>query len=293
MSRTRIYRSEEGRRLVLAAYDAVLERWPVPLERMTIETGLGQTFVLASGRAGGPPLVLLHGAGSNSGVWIGEIARLARHYRVYAVDLPGEAGRTCEVRPPWESPALGDWLLTVLDQLGAVRAALLGFSQGGWTALKAATISPDRASRLLLLSPGGITRDNVWFAARAGFYHLLGGPGQTRIKRMVFGPGRLPADLDDYVTLTMREFTPRMDMLPLFSDEKLRRLTMPTLVLVGSEDQLRSPAPLITRMCRLLPRVTAEEVPGASHALMNAFGRVHQYLADPQPAAGFAALRRP
>jgi pimeloyl-ACP methyl ester carboxylesterase len=277
---TGIYRSREGRRAVLAAYDALLERWPVPLQRLTVGTDLGQTFALASGPADAPPLVLLHGAGSNSGVWIGEIARLAREHRVFAVDLPGEPGRTCEARPPLRGTALASWLLTALDRLGIERAALLGFSQGGWTALKAATAAPERVSRLLLLSPGGITHDSLWFAVRAGLYQLLGDRGRARIRQMVFGQEPVPGEMDDYVALLMREFKPRMDRLPLFSDQQLRQLTMPTLVLVGSEDELRSPAPIIARVRRLVPNVAAELVPGGSHALMNAFDRVEQYLGE-------------
>ena len=64
MSPTCVYRSEEGRRLVLSTYDAILERWPVPFERLTVETSIGETFVLASGPGAAPPLVLLHGAGA-------------------------------------------------------------------------------------------------------------------------------------------------------------------------------------------------------------------------------------
>jgi len=293
MSDTRIYRTEEGRRLVLAAYDALLERWPVALERLTVDTNLGETFVLASGPVDAPPLVLLHGAGSNSGVWIGEIGRLARNRRVFAVDLPGEPGRTCEVRSPWHGPALGDWLLSVMDRLGLERASLLGLSQGGWTALKAATSAPARVCSLLLLSPGGITRDNLWFAVRAGLYQCLGDSGHARIRRMVFGRERVPAEMERFLTLVMREFKPRLEMLPLFSDEQLRQLTMPTLVLVGSEDRLRSPGPIIARVQRLVPTATAEIVPGASHALLDGFQRVERYLAEWTPVSASADPQMP
>ena len=274
-----IYRSEEGRQRLLAAYDRVLDTWPVPLERLTLRTALGDTFVLASGPAAAPPLVLLHGAGSNSGVWVGEIGRLVSRHRVFAVDLPGEPGRSCETRPSWRGPACEQWLLSVFDALGLERASLLGFSHGGWTALQAATAAPHRVSSLVLLSPGGITRDSLSFALKAGFYQLLGEAGRKRIKRMVFGSEPVPPALDAYVVLTMREFKPRMEPFPIFADDQLRRLTMPVLVLVGSDDTLRVAPPIIERMRRLLPRVTADIVPGGAHALTNGFDRVEAFLA--------------
>jgi pimeloyl-ACP methyl ester carboxylesterase len=275
---TSIYRSAEGRRRVLAAYDDLLAGWPLPLERLTLATALGQTLVLACGPVVAPPLVLLHGAGSNSGVWLGESRRLARDHRVFAVDLPGEPGGSCEARPPWRGTAYRDWLLEVMDLLRLHATSLLGFSQGGWTALQGAVAAPGRISRLVLLTPGGITRDKAWFAVRAGLFQFLGESGRQRIMRMVFGDEPVPAGLAEYVTLTMREFKPRVGLLPIFTDEELRRVTMPTLVLVGEDDELRPAPAIVARTRRLLPRVTAEIVPGGAHALTNGFDLVAEFL---------------
>jgi pimeloyl-ACP methyl ester carboxylesterase len=277
---TQIYRTPEGRRRVLALYDDILAGWPVPLEKLTLKTSMGDTFAIAWGPLGAPPLVLVHGAGSNSGVWLGESQRLARVHRVFALDLPGEAGRSCEVRAPWTGSAYGTWLLEALDRLGLQTAVVLGFSQGGWTALKAAVAAPERFSSLVLLSPGGITRDRVSFALRAGFWQMCGRTGTERIKRMVFGSEPLPPALDAYVVLTLREFKPRMGVLPLFDDDQLRRLTMPVLVLVGSEDRLRGARGMVHRIRHLLPGAAAEIVPGGAHALTNAFDRVEAFLSE-------------
>lgn len=283
MATTDIYRSAEGRRRVLQAYDEVLSGWPIPLERLTLATALGQTFVLGCGPTVAPPLVLLHGAGSNSGVWVGEIRRLARHHRVFGVDLPGEPGGSCAARPSWHGPAYRDWLLEVLDLLRLETTSLLGFSQGGWVALQAAVACPGRFSTLVLLSPGGITRDSAWFAVRAGFYQFMGEAGRRRILRMVFGSEPLPPALAAYVALTMREFKPRMGLLPIFRDGELRRLAMPVLVLVGDEDQLRPAAAIVERLRRLLPTVTAQVVPGGAHALTNGFDLVDRFI-SPRPS---------
>ncbi len=277
---TPIYRTDEGRRRVLDLYDEILDRWPVPLEKLTLRTALGETFAVAYGPPDAPPLVLLHGAGSNSGVWLGESERFARTHRVFALDLPGEPGRSCEVRAPWVGPAYGAWLLEALDRLNLNTASILGFSQGGWTALKAATAAPHRISSLVLLSPGGVTRDRLSFALRAGFWQMCGRAGTGRIKRMVFGSAPLAPALDAYMTLILQQFRPRMGVLPLFSDEQLRRLTMPALVLVGSDDQLRAAQGIVRRVRRLLPHATAEVVIGGAHALTNAFDRVEAFLGN-------------
>jgi len=67
-------------------YDALLARWPVPYTTLGIASRYGATFVAASGSESAPPLVLIHGAGSNSAMWAGDVGEYSRHYRVYAVD---------------------------------------------------------------------------------------------------------------------------------------------------------------------------------------------------------------
>ena len=68
------YRSAEGERAVQAIYGRALERWPLPLERRRAPTRHGETFVFEFGKPGAPPLVLLHGAASNSAMWAGAAA---------------------------------------------------------------------------------------------------------------------------------------------------------------------------------------------------------------------------
>jgi hypothetical protein len=47
-------------------YRELLTKWPVPNEQLTVPTSQGDTFVIASGAPDAPPLILLHGTGSNS-----------------------------------------------------------------------------------------------------------------------------------------------------------------------------------------------------------------------------------
>jgi pimeloyl-ACP methyl ester carboxylesterase len=128
------YRSAEGAEAVRQRYDALLGRWPVPSEPRTLETRLGATFAVVSGPVDAPPVVALQGSGGTAAHWPPDIATLAENLRVYAVDAPGEPGRTVEARPPLGSPAYAEWLDDVLDALGLPRAAFLGTSLGGWWA---------------------------------------------------------------------------------------------------------------------------------------------------------------
>ena len=263
----------------MAAYDAVLARWPVPCETRTVPTRHGNTFVIASGEENAPPLVLLHGAGTNSAMWGGDAVEYSRHYRTYAFDLPGEPGKSAPNRPSWDGPAYAEWLDDLLDALEVEKAALLGLSQGGWTALKFATHKPERVEKLVLLTPGGVAPDRLSFALRAIPLSLLGRWGARRINRLVFGNRPVPEEVDEFATLIMTHFKSRIGVLPLFSDEELRRLTMPVLLLVGAEDALRDGRKIVGRMQELVPDLTATIIPGGGHALFDTTAQVLPFLA--------------
>jgi pimeloyl-ACP methyl ester carboxylesterase len=93
---TGIYKSEAGKQAVEAFYRAALQRWPVPHREAVVPTCQGDTFVVVSGSEQAPPVVLFHGSGANSAVWIRDVAEWARSHRVYAVDMIGEPA--CLVR---------------------------------------------------------------------------------------------------------------------------------------------------------------------------------------------------
>ena len=251
---------------------------------MDVPSRYGDTFVIASGNESAPPRILLHGAGSNSAMWAGDIGEYSRRSRVYAVDLLGEPGKSAPVRPEWQGPAYAEWLGEVLDALKVERAILVGLSQGGWTALKFATSRPERVNKLVLLTPGGIMPDRMSFALRAIPLSFLGRWGIERINRLIFGHQPIPEAVNVALTLIMTHFKPRIGALPVFSDEELRRLTMPTLLLIGEEDRLRDARKIVERMQRLVPELKAIIIPQAGHALYDTTSTIMPFLAAAERA---------
>ncbi|MEY8875786.1 MAG: alpha/beta fold hydrolase [Leptothrix sp. (in: b-proteobacteria)] len=101
-------------------------------------------------RADQPCLVLIHGALHDHSVWTLLARWFAHHgWSVLAVDLPGH-GRSRGPAPA-DVEAAADWLLALLDAVGARRAALCGHSMGSLIALEAAARAPERASHLVLV----------------------------------------------------------------------------------------------------------------------------------------------
>ena len=280
-----IYKTPAGEQAVMASYDAILQRWPVPHETMTIATRHGSTFVIASGRSSLPPLVLLHGAGTNAAVWARDVVAYSRLYRTYAVDLIGEAGHSAPNRPSWNSSAYAEWLDDVLCALKIEHAVLIGMSQGAWVALKYTIAKPESVQNLVLICPGGIIPDRTSFVFRALFYSLSGRWGVKRMVRMLYADQHVSEGVEARTALMIHNFRSRVGILPIFSDEELQRLSMPTFLLGGTKDALRDIEKIAARLQAFVPQLDFMILPGAGHAVVQTVVHILPFLAPEEADA--------
>lgn len=200
-----------------AAYDRVLQKWPVEVESIDMSTAHGTTRVNACGSADHPALVLLPGAGATSTVWFANVAALARHYRVYALDLMGDVGRSVPGETSIGSvDELLDWLSTVLDGLDLPTAAICGHSYGAMIALAYSLRNGSRVEALTLLDPNGC------FGPMSAQYLLhaipiLLSPNDTRQRRFVeweTGGRELDSDWLDVLALGAAHFPKSKTIVP-------------------------------------------------------------------------------
>jgi pimeloyl-ACP methyl ester carboxylesterase len=260
-------------------YDQVLSEWPVTNTKRNVPTRFGNTFVIQSGESPRPAIVLLHGAGTNSAVWVNDSRTLSQSYQVFAVDLPGEPGRSAHVRIPWGGSAWSEWLDEVLEKLQVPKATVVGMSQGGWVAAKYAAYRPERLEKLVLMTPAGIVPDKLWFALLSIPLSLAGPSGTRIIVRLLFGKRPAPEALIDATTLTLTHSRPRIGIVPLLSDAELVRITMPTLLMVGEMDVLRSGKRISRRMDGLVPHLSTVILPEEGHAILHGSEHVIEFLA--------------
>jgi pimeloyl-ACP methyl ester carboxylesterase len=279
-----IYRSAGGAAAVEHRYRELLRSWPVPNEALTIATGEGETFVVASGSPDAPPVVALQGSGANAAMWLGQIERLARHLRVYAVDVIGEPGLSAPQRPPLASDAYARWLDDVLASLGLGETAMLGVSLGGWLALDYAVRRPERVTKLALLTPSGIGRRKlgVLFAALA--LRPFGERGLRQAMRLALGPGARDVAGDEVGALALlifKHFRPRTEPIPPFSDDALRSLAIPLIAVVGGKDAMIDSYETDRRLTATVPHAAVHLLPEAGHLLPDQTETVLQFLRSP------------
>ncbi len=146
----------------------------------------------ASPDPGGDVVLLLHGGGPGASGWSNfgkNLPVFAGHFRTLLVDMPG-FGRSDapEIKGNYFSfAALA--VAALLDELGIERVHLVGNSLGGGVATRFALNYPDRAGRLVLMGPGGLSLNAFAPDPTEGVQRLMefaAPPGPSREKMAAF-----------------------------------------------------------------------------------------------------------
>lgn len=285
-----VYRSAEAAAEVEALYRHALESWPVPKTELYVPTHRGPAFVLACGPEDGPPVLLLHGSMANSAAWMPDIAMWSKSFRLFAVDMIGEAGFSARVRPPLDGDDHALWLDDLFEGLGISRATFVGTSLGGWLALDYATRRPAAVQALALTCPAGIGRQKNLLLKVLPLL-LLGSWGKRRIWELVFGPApEITPDemrpLADLMNAVGRGVKPRVVRIPRLTDAELGELAMPILATVGGRDVLLDSDDTRKRLQRFVPRAEICFIEDGYHFLPAQTSRIMDFLERNAPPAG-------
>lgn len=272
------FKSPEGKAAILRSYDLLLEHWPGAHERLHLDTRYGSTFVVACGPKDAPPVILLHGSWMNSAMWVGAATQYATHHRVYAVDMPGEPGRSDERQLSLATDDYAQWLHDVFDALKIPRARLVSISLGAWLATKFAVTFPEKVEKLALLCPAGIGPQRLSFLLKSLPLMLLGDRGMELSLRKVNGSQDVPDVIMEFMKLVGKNYNYRREPVPMFSDSELQRLTMPTILFVGEKDVMFYSEETAARPGRLLPHAKINIIPGAGHTLINLDDKIIEFL---------------
>jgi pimeloyl-ACP methyl ester carboxylesterase len=265
-----IFSKSDGRAKYMAAYEAMFTLWKVPYDPIDIKTGYGSTHINASGPGDGHPLVLLHGAGLSSTAWFANIAELSADHRVYAVDVIGDAGKSIAERLMRRRLDYAEWLREVFDGLNIERGYLLGHSYGGWLTLNMALAYPARVKGIVLLAPAAsiypmnvLTKLGLHLAA---FTFLR--PSARSMFKMLASKGTVFEETFIHLMEMVTRYCVSAIMFPtIYTEEELKQIELPTLLLIGAGEKIYNPRKAIDRAQRLMPNLTAEIIPDVGHTL--------------------------
>ncbi|MDX9871058.1 MAG: alpha/beta hydrolase [Clostridia bacterium] len=271
--KTSVFKTTVGRDKVRAYYNRVLSQFP--FGQRYVETTFGQTFILTAGQESNPPIILLHGSNSNSAFWFPEIMALSDRFRVYAVDIIGEAGNSEEYRPVLSSDAFALWMKDVLAALGLERTVLIGNSLGGWMALKFATAYPEYVSSLILIASAGLAEVRPQFLLNVE--QARQADGTVQISDSILGEHGIPKEVLDFMNLIAENYNPIQE-LPVYAEEELGRLTMPALFIDGEEDIIIDAEKSAQRLLSLIPSAVIRLLPNCGHVVTNSIEYILPFL---------------
>jgi pimeloyl-ACP methyl ester carboxylesterase len=239
----------------------------------------------------GQPLVLIHGGGSTITTSFGKILpMLSKRHQVIAVELQAH-GHTTDRDAPVSFEQDADDVAELLKQLNVTGADILGFSNGGNTAMQIAIRHPERVRKLVLASA---------FYKREGMYSWLWeGMKHAKLENMpriyqevyLSIPGNTQAGLQNMHDKDAK----RMQTFKDWESDAIKSIQAPALIVIGDEDVVRPEHAV--EMYRLLPHGRLSIFPDNHGSYMgeimspNADSKVpelfvamlNEYLAAPMP----------
>lgn len=229
---------------------------------------IGPAPRIAVDRVGdGPLVVFMHGIGGNRTNWHDQLPAFGAHFHAVAWDARGY-GLSDDYEGPLHYADFCADLLRVLDHFDARRAHLVGLSMGGLIAQDFYGRHPERVASLVLVDTRPGYEAGFDPQAREEFLRLRLKPlqeGKTpkdiapSVARTLVGP-KAPASVfqrlvDSMAALHKESYIKAIEArggwTPVFDPAKV---TVPTLVVVGSDDRLTPPD---------MHRAIADAIPGA------------------------------
>ncbi|KIE45235.1 putative carboxylesterase domain protein [Clostridium argentinense CDC 2741] len=81
-----------------------------------------------------------------------------------------------------------------------------------------------------------------------------------------------------YQKLIEKNFNYRREIIPVFSDEELKKLTMPIELFVGEKDIMLHSLKIAKRLENLLPHANRNILLGAGHSIANLADKISTFL---------------
>ncbi|MGD0220944.1 MAG: alpha/beta hydrolase [Terriglobia bacterium] len=222
----------------------------------------------------GENIILLHGLGAEADIWAANIPALSPHYHVV---VPDQIGFGNSDKPPieYKIQTWVEFLDLFMQALNISKATLVGNSLGGWIAVDFARQHPEKVAKLVLADAGGWRPikmpppmakslndasiagirqviEMMLFERRAIPINLNPGSLQETRKMLEFIVSDKQLITDQMVEqefqrhlkigdgITVERFLAGSLAEDQFENEKVRNLTVPTLIVWGRDDRLFS-----------------------------------------------------
>ena len=164
----------------------------------------------------GEPLIFLHGNNGSIEDFYQQIPFFAKHYRVIVLDTRGQGRSTDLTKTPYTYEVFSNDLFQIIQKLNLKKVNLVGWSDGGNTALIFNAQHPELINKIItigaVLNPNGVKDELI-----ENFKNLANKPSETTNLRLI--------------ELMLNE--------PNITKSELNKIQNPVLVIAGEKDEVK------------------------------------------------------
>lgn len=267
-----VFKTKSEKQVYINSYDQALKLWDIPYTEENIPTTYGTAHIIISGVENGKDLVLLHGMDASSTMWYPNIKTLSKTHRIYAIDFIMEPGKSTLTTKPLSSEEIVILYNEIFNHYKLKNIDLIGASRGGWIATLLATQKENSIDKIVLLSPAQTFKsvDKVRKMTPALLLKLF--PNEKNFEKTLkifsIHPEKISPVYKRQFYLANKYAKSNSSMLKMrpFSDEELKFISNPVLILIGDHDVINSKESL-ERAQKLLVNGTTKTIHDAGHFL--------------------------
>jgi pimeloyl-ACP methyl ester carboxylesterase len=267
-----VFKTKTEKQAYLTSYDKALKLWDIPYTEETIPTSFGTAHIIIAGPKNGKDLVLLHGMDASSTMWYPNIKALSKNHRIYAIDFLMEPNKSTLTAKPLSTEEIVLWYNEIFKHYKLNKFDIVGASRGGWIATLLAVQKQNSIDKIVLLSPAQTFKfiDKVGKTSNALMLKLF--PSEKKFSKTLTTFSTHPEKISPvykrqfYLANKYAKSNSSMLKMMPFSDDELKSITNPVLVLIGDHDVINSDESL-ERAQQYLIKSKTQKITDAGHFL--------------------------
>lgn len=267
-----VFKTKSEKQAYINSYNKALKLWDIPYSEENIKTTYGTVHIIIAGPKNGKDVVLLHGMDASSTMWYPNIKPLAKKHHIYAIDFMMEPGKSTLTSKSLSSEEIVILYNEIFDHYKLKKFDIVGASRGGWIATLLATQKGNSIDKLVLLSPAQTFKfiDKVGKTTSALMLKLF--PSEKKFGKTLNTFSSHPEKISPvykrqfYLANKYAKSNSSMLKMHPFSDDELKSITNPVLVLIGDHDVINSEESL-ERAKKYLSNSKTQIIKDAGHFL--------------------------